>query len=162
MTTKKELAEIAIRGQEPEAALELFYMERGFMPAKHVNPLTKREYTNGNVWSLELSMLLNDFNSDNWLTFNQAIEMGFCVKKGSKGTHFTIACINKKKDKNEEEKESVYFKGGTVFNLNQLEELSEEEKAEKLNQLAEKKEKWANKSNKKPVKKFDKKYAVVA
>ena len=65
--------------------------------------------------------------------------------------------------KNEDEEDKIWYKGYTVFNFDQFEEMDEQTKIEKQKMLTDKKAKWENKKDyKKPAKKFDSKYAVVA
>lgn len=120
---KVKLAQEAIKTVTPEDSLMVLYSANKLLPEPHINIVTNREYTNTNVWSLELSMLLNGFTDNKWATFNQFKTNNKIIKKGSKATKICVAVYNKKKDeKTQEEKEVLnFFKGGSVFNVQQTE-----------------------------------------
>ena len=160
---KEQFAKEAIQYINPEYYLFAMYWVNRLRPANHRNALTEHNFSGWNVWTLELKKVLSAYNSAEWATFNQAIEKGYIVKKGEKGTNATLAVINKSKE--EDEKDKVYYKGYTVFNFDQFEQMDEQTKIEKQKMLTDKKAKWENKPKtdyKKSVKKFDDKYAVVA
>ena len=57
----------------------------------HQNAVTGRLYTGINQLALEMkSMDIDGGHDPRWLTFNQAKEKGWKIKKGSKGTHVTL------------------------------------------------------------------------
>lgn len=129
--SKIELAQKALQKQFTETAeetLELFYDILGMKPAGHINTVTKKEYTNGNVWALELAMILGGFASCEWATFNQYSGAGRSIIKGSKASKICVAVFGRDKKQEEnsqkpEEKEKLkFFKGGSVFNIEQTEE----------------------------------------
>lgn len=160
---KEEIAKEAVQYVNPEFYLFAQYWLNRLRPANHRNALTEHNFSGWNIWTLELKKVLSAYNSAEWATFNQAIEKGYIVKKGEKGTNATLAVINKAKE--EDEKDKVYYKGYTVFNFDQFEQMDEQTKIEKQKMLTDKKAKWENKPKKdykKSVKKFDSKYAVVA
>ena len=53
------------------------------------NPTTNKEYTGKNTLLLMLSQMLNNYEDNRFLTFNQIKKLGLTLKKGSKGT-----CLN--------------------------------------------------------------------
>lgn len=149
---KLELVKEAIKTNEPEETLQILYLQNGFKPAKHINPLTKKVFHGKNVWTLEITMLLNGYNSFEWSTFAQYRNNNNKVNKGEKGTSLTLAVFNTvKNDKGEKEEQLQFFKSYTVFNKEQTAETTEARK-ENIKEIIEPKQKtlWANK------------YAVVA
>lgn len=158
---KEQFAKEAMQYVNPEFYLFAQYWLNRLRPANHRNALTEHNFSGWNVWTLELKKVLAGYNSAQWATFNQAIEKGYIVKKGEKGTNATLAVVSKAK--NEDEEDKIWYKGYTVFNFDQFEEMDEQTKIEKQKMLTDKKAKWENKKDyKKPAKKFDSKYAVVA
>ena len=158
---KEEIAKEAIQYVNPEFYLFAQYWLNRLRPANHRNALTEHNFSGWNIWTLELKKVLAGYNSAEWATFNQAIEKGYIVKKGEKGTNATLAVVSKAK--NEDEEDKIWYKGYTVFNFDQFEQMDEQTKIEKQKMLTDKKAKWENKKDhKKPAKKFDSKYAVVA
>ena len=155
---KEQFAREAVQYVNPEWYLFANYWMNRLRPSNHRNALTEHNFSGGNVWTLELKKVLSGYNSAQWATFNQAIEKGYIVKKGEKGTSATLAIISKAKEENEKDK--VFYKGYTVFNFDQFEQMDEATKIEKQKMLTDKKAKWDNKP--KTSKKFDDKYAVVA
>lgn len=105
----------------PEGYMFLMYWQNAFRPANHRNPLTKHNFTGWNVWQLEIEMLLNGYNTAKWSTFPQYKNDNNSVKKGEHGARITLAIHTKKEDENGEEKTNVFFKGYTVFNIEQTE-----------------------------------------
>ena len=158
---KETFAKEAMGYTNPEGYLFAMYWINRLRPANHRNALTEHNFSGWNIWTLELKKVLTGYQSAQWATFNQAIEKGYIVKKGEKGTSATLAVVSKAKD--DEEKDKIFYKGYTVFNFDQFEEMDEQTKIEKQKMLTDKKAKWENKKDyKKPLKKFDSKYAVVA
>lgn len=82
------------------------------------NKITGLEYNGKNQIALIQSKELNGFNSDEWMTFLQAKQNGFKVKKGSKGTK--ILKVIREKD---ELSKKIGLKFYTVFNSEQIEVL---------------------------------------
>lgn len=90
------------------------------------NAATGRRYSGGNVIALLFAGA--KYQSQGWLTWNQAIEAGCVVRKGEKSTSvFFMSKAVKKTSETEEEtgKPGSYFfaRGFRVFNLEQLDEL---------------------------------------
>lgn len=130
----------------------------------------QHDYTGLNPFALEVSKFENGFKSNLWATFNQAIELGYMVKKGSKGTPISVALINNakdeageiKKDKNGEPIKKIRFKGAYVFNLDQLEKMSPETSDIQKAKLEAKKQRWEENKTEKKSHTFNEKYPVVA
>lgn len=159
---KKELLKEALKHTFPEGALFALYWQHNLRPANHRNPLTKRNFSGWNVWTLEIEKLKNDYQSNEWSTFAQYKTAKNSVKKGEHGAYITLAIIVKpKKDEEietDEQKEKVYYKGYTVFNKEQVRSLDDNIKSiETIKVIASKKE---------PVQKtldlWSKKYEVIA
>ena len=138
---KQLLVNEAIKTTQPEETLSMLYLQHNLSPAKHHNPITKKDFHGKNIWTLEIEMILKGFTSCEWSTFAQYRSNDSKVNKGEKGTGLTLAIFNNvKNDKGENEEKLQYFKSYTVFNKEQTSELE----------------------NKKETKSFDKKYIVVA
>ena len=121
MSTKLELAQIALKDVFPAKALEELYMAESFKTENHTNPATKITFTGYNKYQLELEYLLNGYNSCEWSTFNQYKADNKMIKKGSKGTKLTLAVHNKEKNEQGQEVDKLkFFKGYTVFNKEQV------------------------------------------
>ena len=140
---KLEPAQIAIKDIQPEEMLSMLYMQNNLTPAKHINPLTKKQFHGKNIWTLELEMILKGYNSCEWSTFAQYRSNESKVNKGEKGTGLTLAVYNTVKNEKTGEKEEKlqFFKSYTVFNKEQTSGLSEKKEEKTL---------------------FNEKYAVVA
>ena len=87
-----------------------------------INFKTKNTYSGGNV-----ALLLEaGFTSPYWMTYRQAQEMGYQVRKSSEGTRL-IKVLEKEvrnKTTGKLEKKKV-AKGFTVFNLEQMDKIEE-------------------------------------
>ena len=84
-----------------------------------INAKTKKEYNGKNVLMLAMTKKARGYNSCEWVTFLQARELGYKVRKGEKGTPILAVCENKKDD--EETKKGV--RGYYVFNVEQLDKI---------------------------------------
>jgi len=86
-----------------------------------LNYISKKNYRGINYWLLQM----NDFKSNYWLTFNQAKELGGCVKKGEKSTPVVFWKIFPKTKTNNEGvtiTENVFLlKYYSIFNSEQIE-----------------------------------------
>ena len=124
---KLELVMQAIKTTEPEETLSMLYLQNGLNPAKHYNPITKKQFHGKNIWVLEIEMILKGFTSCEWSTFAQYRDNKNKVNKGEKGTSLTLAVYNTVKNEKTGEKEEKlqFFKSYTVFNKEQTSELSE-------------------------------------
>ena len=97
------------------------------------NASTRRNYHGSNVWLLGLSRLLQGYQSNGWLTYNQCKSLKGNVKRGEHGTPITFWRFIIKNKVNPETGETEinnmpllrYF---TVFNLDQCENLKMPEK----------------------------------
>ena len=86
------------------------------------NAKTQQEYTATNSSSLEESLVLNGFESDEWATFLQWKELGFNVKKGEKSTQLCRVVYKKEISKTTgKEVKKKLLKRFNVFNRDQVE-----------------------------------------
>lgn len=85
-------------------------------------------YRGINTLVLWISAEVNGFASPYWLTFNQAKELGACVKKGSKGTKVVVykPAQEAADDDSEEEGRRAFARCYSVFNADQIEGLGDE------------------------------------
>ncbi len=61
---------------------------QGFVPLQtSFNPVTNTTYKNSNKFILYLHEVIHKYNDPRWMTYNQAKEKGYSIKKGSKGVH---------------------------------------------------------------------------
>ncbi|WP_299139149.1 ArdC family protein [uncultured Vibrio sp.] len=91
---------------------------------------TGNTYSGMNVMLLWMSAQMNQFSSNQWLTFKQALDLGGNVIKGEKGTHITFyKSLEKEKTVNGKEKiETIpMLKTFVVFNLDQIEGITKPE-----------------------------------
>jgi len=120
---KKEIAQELVKtcGGLAYQYLFAYYWQNGLRPYNHRNPITKHNFSGWNIWQLELKMLLSGYTKPEWSTFAQFKADKTPLKKGEHGTYITLAIISKSKkdDEKEEEKITVYYKGYTVFNIEQ-------------------------------------------
>lgn len=91
-----------------------------------INFKTKNAYTGQNVDILAST----DFGSVYWMTYKQAQEMGYQVRKGSEGTRLMKVIEkevkNKITGKLEKKKLPKYF---TVFNMDQMDKIEQDDNA---------------------------------
>jgi antirestriction protein ArdC len=80
------------------------------------NYSTKRAYSSMNVMILWLTAMEQGYTSNAWLTFKQAKELGYSVKKGEKGTAISFYSSYKKES---DESSYKFMKTFNVFNLEQ-------------------------------------------
>ncbi|PSH60838.1 ArdC family protein [Phyllobacterium sophorae] len=112
--------------ETPEAqSLASFSMPR--------NARSQRLYSGINTLLLWIAKDEGAYKSNRWLTFNQAKQLGGCVRKGERGTLVVYAdrFIPKEerqaaKKENRDANPVFFLKGFTVFNLDQCNELPEE------------------------------------
>lgn len=88
-------------------------------------------YRGVNVLMLWATSMVRGYNSARWMTFKQALELGGCVRKGSKSTKSVFYGSVERDDDNadvdEGNKRRVHFaKTNHVFNADQIEGLPEE------------------------------------
>jgi len=93
--------------QKPWSAEEL----AKFQPR---NPASGTVYQGTNTLSLEIEQLEKGYKSNNWMTFNQAKEIGANVKKGEKGTPIIFTKTTKLIDKVDEKGNLVKDENGKV------------------------------------------------
>lgn len=89
------------------------------------NYVTKKEYTGTNITALYASKIDNGFESEAWMTYRQALEVGRVVSKGQKGTRLRRVIKGVYKDDDGKKKARKGVRGFTVFNLEQTEALQE-------------------------------------
>lgn len=124
---KEQLAKEIIEKYGFAAYQYLFatYLMNGLRPYNHKNPLTKHNFSGWNVWQLELKALTEGYTSYDWSTFAQYKANKTPIAKGQHGTYITLAIVSKPKkneETEEEEKPTIYYKGYTVFNIEQTKE----------------------------------------
>ena len=93
----------------------------------HQNAITKRQYTGINQLALSVKSLEIDGGKDpRWLTFKQASDNGWKIKKGSKGTHITLwkPVVEEEEDKTTEIV-AVWQRVYTVFHASQIDGIGE-------------------------------------
>ena len=87
------------------------------------NFVTKTAYSGKNVGELEMAAMMFGYQSREWLTFKQAMELGLSVK-GQSGTQIVRIVIKKIRDKATGETKKVKVpKRYTVFNMDQTKPL---------------------------------------
>lgn len=92
----------------------------GGLPTNHK---TGKAYRGINVIALWLAALENEFNSNEWMTFEQIKSLNFYLKKGSKGAHGIKFGFGEKEVESGEKVEYMFSKSFVVFNLDQIEGL---------------------------------------
>jgi antirestriction protein ArdC len=90
-----------------------------------MNPTTGKAYRGGNVLGLMISSMVRGYTDPRWMTFKQALDNGWCVRKGEKGTrieYWEPKLANKADDVPEDEQKSrLIHRVYTVFNAQQIE-----------------------------------------
>ncbi|WP_276897538.1 zincin-like metallopeptidase domain-containing protein [Dialister micraerophilus] len=99
---------------------------------KDFNPITGKSYSGGNCFKLMYSSQRNKFADPRWMTFKQAKEHGYILKKGSKGTLLKVyipSTFERVIDENNEIELREKHKGGLkffyVFNAEQFQNVPE-------------------------------------
>ena len=107
---------------------------RDLMP---INAVTKKEYRGCNIPYLLTSSTTQGYDDPRWMTYNQAHENGWHVKKGEKGTKIEFWSTIQKSDSDEnsdedsdEDNPHFFCKMYTVFNAAQVEGIPPLEKKE--------------------------------
>jgi antirestriction protein ArdC len=91
------------------------------------NRLTANRYRGINVLSLWVETEMRGYQTSEWATFKQWLELGQCVRKGEKGTP-VVYWGEHRKDKEDGTSEAYKFaKGAYVFNLAQVDPLPDQE-----------------------------------
>jgi antirestriction protein ArdC len=92
-----------------------------------MNPTSGKPYRGGNVIQLMLSGMKGGYEDPRWLTYRQALEKGWQVRKGEKGTQIEFWQFPKAKSEDLEESRSAERDPGcpiyrvyTVFNASQI------------------------------------------
>ena len=90
-----------------------------------MNPTTGKEYRGGNVLGLMISSMVRGYTDPRWMTFKQALDNGWRVRKGEKGSrieYWESKPGNKAEDAPDDEKHSrLIHRVYTVFNAQQIE-----------------------------------------
>ena len=90
------------------------------------NPLTDKKYKGSNNLRLSTSALIQNFKDPRWMTFNQAKEKGYIIKKGAKSTsiyyyqymdRLTKKPFDVKRIENLAEEEREKYKKENVYSL---------------------------------------------
>lgn len=122
---------------------KVFMWDKGFTEMRAINAHTNSPYRGGNIIRLALSARRNGFTDRRWMTFKQAQEKGYKIKKGSKGTAIEFFDVKQlvpeqysAKDKDGEEvklepRNIAFVKTYVVFNGDQIEGLPPDEELEK-------------------------------
>jgi antirestriction protein ArdC len=85
------------------------------------NLATGKSYRGVNIWMLGLTAWAMGYESQHWLTFNQAKALGGMVRKGEKGSLVTFWKQYEKKDDNTDEKTVLpVLRHYVVFNVEQI------------------------------------------
>lgn len=110
---------------------------QGFKPSRtSYNPVTQTTYKNSNRFILYLNEYIHHYNDPRWMTYKQAVEAGYHVRKGEKGTpieYWSIYDVKQKKklslleanqilNEHPERKDDIRYisKVYTVFNAMQI------------------------------------------
>lgn len=151
---KEEIAKNLYKkyGNNAYSFLFVAYWQNGLRPANHRNPITKHNFSGWNIWQLELKMLVEGYTSSEWATFAQLKEQKQNVNKGEHGAYITLAVICKNKEAQTEEEETyIYYKGYTVFNMEQTKakeaqkQLTTKDIIKKVAPIIEQKNLWGDK-----------------
>lgn len=119
--------------------------EKPWFPGQDVprNYTTKRSYSGYNVFVLEITRLINEYSTNNWITYKQAQKLKGCVKKGEKGTSILafsppVIEIDEKTGEKILKKHGFFFPA-YVFNIQQttIEYIPEEKKENKIKSIDE-------------------------
>lgn len=133
---RKELVEEIVKDMQDG---KVFMWDKGFTSLQAVNAVTNSPYRGGNVIRLGFSAYRNGFKDRRWMTFKQAQDKGYKIKKGSKGTsieYFDIKELvpeqvaGKTKEGEEvklEPRNIAFVKTYVVFNGDQIEGLPPDE-----------------------------------
>lgn len=112
-------------------------LKQGFIPWKktwttytHCNIISLKPYNGVNILLLNLACWNKGYQSNLWVTYNQAKTLGGNVKKGEKGTNIVYFQLIEKKNngevKNEGDKKEYFplLRTYSVFNLEQCENIN--------------------------------------
>ena len=95
-----------------------------------INKITRDSYQGQNAVELMLVALDRGYESNEWLTFLQGKERGFCVKKGEKGTRIVYFQKTVKITSENSTKNSSFCKYFTLFNEDQFVKIDSKENVE--------------------------------
>ena len=140
MEERKKLTETIISNLEKDGLNWVKGWSSKFAPQ---NATTEKPYRGGNKFKLMVAADQRDYNDPRWVTFNQAKEKGWQIKKGSKSVALEKWIFSKKEVDKITKKETIvklknpivnYFR---VFNANDIEGIPELEKEPKLEKTNE-------------------------
>ena len=94
----KEFANNIIKMLEEGTAPWQKPWEPAYYPMPH-NPITGTNYRGANMVNLSMVAFAKDYNDPRWMTFKQAQDKGWNVKKGSRGTPIIYYEFRDPKDK---------------------------------------------------------------
>lgn len=93
------------------------------------NATTQRAYRGINVLLLNMHSMLRGYERNRWMTFQQALSVGACVRKGERGTPVVffkmheVAAAGVERRPTEERKVIPLLRSFTVFNVDQVDGL---------------------------------------
>jgi antirestriction protein ArdC len=91
------------------------------------NFATQRTYRGANVLNLWMVQTARGYDTAEWMTFKQAIDLGACVRKGEHGTPVFFVSALEREEPNAKgelvERHIPFWKSFTVFNIAQVDGL---------------------------------------
>jgi antirestriction protein ArdC len=106
-------------------------LEQGIIPwrqewtgqgAPH-NYVSRKAYSGGNLMLLWISAAVKQYQSDAWMTYNQATALGATVRKGEKATLVYFWKVSRYKAPTDADKKSFLLRYYNVFNVAQIDGL---------------------------------------
>jgi antirestriction protein ArdC len=93
------------------------------------NFATQRTYRGASILNLWMAQTASGYDTAEWMTFKQAIDLGACVRKGEHGTPVFFVSALEREEPNAKgelvERHIRFWKSFTVFNIAQVEGLPE-------------------------------------
>jgi antirestriction protein ArdC len=90
---------------------------------------TRRTYRGANILNLWMAQTARGYETAEWMTFKQAIDLGACVRKGEHGTPVFFVSALEREEKNAKgeliERHVPFWKSFAVFNIAQVDGLPE-------------------------------------
>ena len=110
------------------------YLEKGIKPWEcpyfsnlPMNMTTNKQYSGINFLMLNIASVEKNYNSNKWLSYQQAKALGGNIKKGEKGTHIIFYSTLETENAKGEEKIIPFLKHYSIFNLDQCEKIEDKE-----------------------------------
>lgn len=94
----------------------------------HINPTTGRPFTRGNAARLDETQTESGYDSHEWATYRQWIEVGRQVRKGEHGTKLLLPKIERTDDGRDVTTGRI-VRSFTVFNIEQTDAIINEREA---------------------------------